>query len=148
MEYIAIVKPLCHKLNTLITPLLDVSIFKKYLRLKNLSCVQLFKKSISGVIYCVNRPSFMVWLTLLLEILGNTCIASTCRPVCDHIKFGIILSFLIKPLSHVIKKTHYKNLNILRPKRLFNMKYKAFFLIFKELSLKQKQRLWRMSIQL
>ena len=54
-----------------------------------------------------------------------------CCPVCDVINFEISLSFLIKPLSYMTKKSvQDKNVNILRTKRAFNMKYKAFSIIF------------------
>ena len=30
------------------------------------------------ILYSINRPNFIVWLPLLLEILGNMCIAIVC----------------------------------------------------------------------
>ena len=44
--------------------------------------------------------------------------------------------FLIKPLSLYDQKFKIKILNILRKKIAFKMKWKAFFIIFKRLSLK------------
>ena len=46
-------------------------------------------------------------------------------------------------------KSQYKNLNILRTKRVFKKKHKVFFIIFKRLSLKQiKQFFWKVRVQL
>ena len=47
----------------------------------------------------------------------------------------------MKPFSfsYMIKKVSNKHLNILRTKRVFNMKQKAFFVNFKGLSLQCKQ---------
>ena len=49
------------------------------------------------MLYSINRPNFMVWLTLLLEILGNMCIAIVCYPGCEVMDFEINLIILIKP---------------------------------------------------
>ena len=57
------------------------------------------------------------------------CIVFICLQVCD-INFEINLSFLIKPFSYMSKNSGQK-LNILRTKRVFNMKLKRFFIIFK-----------------
>ena len=56
------------------------------------------------------------------------CIVIIVCPVCDVINFEINLSFFIKlfPTS-----------NISRTKRVVNMKEKAFFIIFKGLSMKE-----------
>ena len=48
--------------------------------------------------YSINWPNFIVWLPLLLEILGNMCIAIVCWPGCDVMDFEIKFIFLIKPL--------------------------------------------------
>ena len=69
----------------------------------------------------INWPNFIVWLSLLLQILGNMCIAIVCFPSCNR--------FSTWP------KSQDKNLNILRTKkRDFKVKLKAFFIIFKGLS--------------
>ena len=49
------------------------------------------------MLYSINRPNFMVWLPLLLEILGNMCIAIVCYPGCEVMDFEINLIILIKP---------------------------------------------------
>ena len=69
--------------------------------------------------YCfVNWPNFIIWLPLLLAIMGNMCIVIIRDPVCNVINFQIKLGFLIKPFSHMIKKSQ-KKLNILRTTYLF-----------------------------
>ena len=45
----------------------------------------------------INCPNFIVLLFLLLEILGNICIALVSSSGCDVITFEINLVFLIKP---------------------------------------------------
>ena len=82
-------------------------------------CAWFFKKGISHIIF--NWPKFIVWLPLLLEILGNMCVAVTFCPACDILKFEISHSFLIKPFSTKLK-CQDKNVNISRTKRVFNMK--------------------------
>ena len=37
-----------------------------------------FSTKIFLMLYSINRPNFIVWLPLLLEILGNMCIAIVC----------------------------------------------------------------------
>ena len=61
--------------------------------------------------------------------------------------FEVLLNFEILNLSNKSvflpwPKSHDKNLNILRKKGAFKMNYKPFFIIFKELSIKQKIILW------
>ena len=51
--------------------------------------------------------------------------------------FEVNLIFLIKPFFLHDQKIVTKNLNILRTKRAFQMKQKAFFIIFKGFSIKQ-----------
>ena len=45
------------------------------------------------ILYSINWPSFIVWLALLLEIFGSTCIAIVCFPCCDVVILKLILSF-------------------------------------------------------
>ena len=47
------------------------------------------------MLYSINWPNSIAWLLLLLEILGNTCIAIACYPCCDVMNFEINLIFLI-----------------------------------------------------
>ena len=68
------------------------------------------------------------------------CIVVIVRPVCDVINFETNLSFFIKlfPTS-----------NISRIKRVVNMKEKAFFIIFKGLSMKEIKKLfWKVGVRL
>ena len=84
--------------------------------------------------------TLLVWLSLL----GNICIAIICCPVCDDINFHIInLSFLIKPFFYITKKSRQKF-----TKRALNMNQKAFSIIFKGFSLKQKTLFWKIRVRL
>ena len=65
----------------------------------------------------------------VFEILGNVCITIVCSPGCDVINFeNNRVRFATK------QKSQEKKLNILRTKRVFKVKQKAFFIIFKGLS--------------
>ena len=48
------------------------------------------------MLYSINWPNFIAWLLLLLEILGNMCIAIVCSPGCDVMDFEIKFIFLIE----------------------------------------------------
>ena len=86
----------------------------------------------SLMLYSVNWPTFIVWLLLFLEILGNMCIAIVCYPCCDVMSFEINLIFLIKPFFFIWPKTKTKS--VLRTKRAFlRWNKKTFFIIFKGL---------------
>ena len=50
----------------------------------------------------------MVWLLLLLKTLANMSIVIIWFPVCHVINFEINLSFLIKPVSYMTKKSVQK----------------------------------------
>ena len=67
------------------------------------------------MLYFINLPNFIAWLPLLLEILGNMCIAIVSYPGCDVMDVEINL-FSTRP------KCHDKKLNILRTKRAFKVK--------------------------
>ena len=95
--------------------------------------VLFFSRKMFLIIHSINRLNFIVWLSLLLHILGDVCITVVCYPGCNVIKFDINLIFLIKLFCY-ITKSQDKNLNILRTKRAFDVKQKAFFIIFKGLS--------------
>ena len=57
-----------------------------------------FKKNI--LLLCsFTWPKFIVWLSLLFEILGNMWIAIVCSSGCDVMNFEINLVFLIKLFS-------------------------------------------------
>ena len=59
------------------------------------------------LLYSIDSPNFIVWLSLLWEILGNICIAIACK--CDVMNFEVALMFLIKPFflhdQKVVTKT-------------------------------------------
>ena len=77
-----------------------------------------FSRKIFRMFYFINCSSFNVWLPLLLEFVVITC----CQ-ICDVMNFEINLSFLIKPLFYITKKS--------------GQKCKALFIIFKGPSLTQ-----------
>ena len=52
----------------------------------------------------ISSPHFIVWLPLLLETLGNMCIATVFYPFRDVINFDIYLSFFIKSFSYMTEK--------------------------------------------
>ena len=86
------------------------------------------------MLYAINWPNFIAWLSLVLEILCNVCIVIICFPVIDVMNFEIILTSYQVVFLHDFLDN---NLNILRTKGAFKMKYKALFINFKEISLKQ-----------
>ena len=61
------------------------------------------------MLYSINWTNFIAWLPLLLEILGNMCIATVCYPGCDTMDFEINFIFLIQPFivnyQKVMRKT-------------------------------------------
>ena len=84
--------------------------------------------------YFISWPSFFAWLSLLHEILGNVycnCLLTRLwrREFWNQPYLSNQAIFSTWPKQE-------KNLNILRMKRAFNMKQRAFFIIFKGLSLK------------
>ena len=58
-------------------------------------------------LYSINWPKLIVWLPLLLEILGNMCIAIVSQPGCDVMDFEINLIFLIESLLESWQKLKY-----------------------------------------
>ena len=67
-----------------------------------------FSRKMFLMLLSINRPNFIVWLPLLLEILGNMFITIACWPDCDVIKFEIKLITLIKPFWYMTKKSRQK----------------------------------------
>ena len=63
------------------------------------------------ILYSMNWQSFIVWLPLLLEILGNICIVNICCWV----------NLFIRPFFYVTKKSG-RSLIISTTKRAFNIK--------------------------
>ena len=74
-----------------------------------------FSRKMFLMLYSINLPHFIAYLLLLIEILGNNCIATICLPGCAVINFEITLTFLIKPFF-CITKYQDKNSNIFRTK--------------------------------
>ena len=64
-----------------------------------------FSRKIFLMLYSINWPNFIVWLSLLLHILGNMGIAIACFPGCDDLNFEINVIFLIKPFLYKTKKS-------------------------------------------
>ena len=60
------------------------------------------------MLYSINLPNFIAWLPLLLEVLGNMCIAIVCEPGCDVINFKLNPIFQIKPFLYITKKPRQK----------------------------------------
>ena len=56
-----------------------------------------FWRKIFILLYSINPSSFIVWLLLLREILGDMCIVIVWKPDCDVMTFEVNLTFLIKP---------------------------------------------------
>ena len=49
------------------------------------------------LLYSINRPNFIFWLSLFREIFGNMCIVIVSFPGCNVINLEINPIFLIKP---------------------------------------------------
>ena len=91
----------------------------------------------------ITRPSFIIWLPLLFEILGNIRIVIVCLPGCDVIFFKINIIFLIKPFSLHHQKVKTKSWISWERKELLRWNGKKHFIIFKRLVLKKiKQCFW------
>ena len=56
-----------------------------------------FWRKLFLLLYSINWPNFIAWLSLLCEILGNMFIAIVYKPGCDVMNFEVNLTFLIKP---------------------------------------------------
>ena len=67
-----------------------------------------FSRKMFLLLYSINRPSFIVWLSLLFEILVNMLIAIVCFPGCDAINIKINLIFLIKLFFYLTKNPRQK----------------------------------------
>ena len=52
--------------------------------IENYPCALFFKNKIFIILHCINWPNFIVWLSLLLEILGNMFIAIYFSHVLRH----------------------------------------------------------------
>ena len=68
-----------------------------------------FSRKIFLILYSIDWPNLIVFLALLPEILDNMSVVTVYFPVWDVLNFGINLSFLIKPISIMVKKSRTKN---------------------------------------
>ena len=75
-----------------------------------------FSRKMFLMLYSINWPNFTVWLSLLLEILDNMCIALVSEPGYGVMNFEINLIFLIKLFFYMT------NNSTLKPKYLENKK--------------------------
>ena len=82
--------------------------------------------------YVFNLLNVIDWLSLLLEILGNMCIAIVCFSSCDAINFEINLIFLIKPGFFMTKKSR-QNFKYLKNEKSFQGDVKSISHQFKRL---------------
>ena len=60
------------------------------------------------MLYSINWPNFIAWLPLLLEILGNMCIAIVCWPGCESWILKLTLSFWSSRFFYMTKKSWQK----------------------------------------
>ena len=79
------------------------------------------------MLYSINWPDFIAWLSSLHQLFVNQ----------------VATSWILKlTLFFTWPKSQEKELNILRTKRAFEMKWKAFSIIFKGLSMKEITQFW------
>ena len=67
-----------------------------------------FSRKLLLMLHSINWPNFIASLPLLLQILGNICVAIVCFPAYDVTNFEINLIFLIKSLWYRNKKSRQK----------------------------------------
>ena len=103
-------------------------------------CVYDFARKIFLMIYSINWQTFIVWLPLLLEILGNLCIVIICCPVCVTSYILKLTKFLIKTCFCITKKLGQKR-KYLKNENIFQHEIKSIFSTFKVLSLKSQQKI-------
>ena len=99
-----------------------------------------FSRKMFLMLHSINWSNLIVWLSLLFEILSNTCNVVVWSPVCDVIAFGINFRFQIKRFLTWPKNAKTKNPK--NPKHLVNeeafyLKLKAFHITLKGVLLKQ-----------
>ena len=94
----------CKKCYIIILEIWPVLIFRKRSRnsFSAIFCVWFFKKNVL-MLYSINCQNSIVWLTLLIKILRNMCIAIVCFPGCDIINFETNLIFPIMPFCTWLK---------------------------------------------
>ena len=67
-----------------------------------------FQQKCSSCYVLLTDQISLFGLPLLLEVLGNICIAIVCLQGCDVINFKINMIFLIKPFLYMTKKVKTK----------------------------------------
>ena len=82
-------------------------------------------KEIFLTLYFISWPNFIVWLSLLLEILINMFIEIICL-FCDVISFEINHNFPIKPFFYITKKLRQK-CKYLKNEKKFYHEIKSIF---------------------
>ena len=84
------------------------------------------------MLYSINWPNVIIWLSLLLEILSNMWIAIDCWPGCDIIDFEISPIFITKPFLYITKKSRQK-FKYLEKEKSFKGEKEVIFIIFRGL---------------
>ena len=105
------------------------------------------------MLYSIKWPNFIVWLSLLLEILSNISIATVCYPGCEVMGFETNLIFLIKPFFLHDQKFLTKTWISLERKELLRWNEKHFPSFLKGFQLSKivsdlRVHLWRNGILL
>ena len=77
-----------------------------------------FSTKMFVMLYPIYWPNFIALLPLLLEILGNMCIAIVSYPACDVMDFEINLNFLIEQFFLLDQKS-WQKLKYLENKKNF-----------------------------
>ena len=85
-----------------------------------------FWRKIFLSLYFINSLSFIVWLPLLREILGNMCIVIVYQPGCEVMHFEVNLIFLIKSFFLHDQKVITKNEMSWERKELWRWNKKHF----------------------
>ena len=86
-----------------------------------------FSRKMCLMLRTINWPNFIVWLSLLLEILGNMCIAIVCDVWgCDVINLKLNLSFKSSRFS-TCPKIQDKNFKYLEREKSIKDKIKSIF---------------------
>ena len=75
--------------------------------INNSMCMILSRKMFL-IFFPIKWWNYITWLSLLLEILVNTCITIACVLGFDVINFGINLILLIKPFFYITNKSRQK----------------------------------------
>ena len=95
-----------------------------------------FSRKMFLILYYINWPNFIVWLSLGHEILDNVYIAISCFPGCDIINFES--NFLSNQAFFLHdQKVETKTETSWEQKR-FGVKQKPFLIIFKGVSVAKK----------